>query len=157
MSETAETLFAQSGELSAAGDLVASRTKLEQASQMGHLEANYRLAICESAGFGGPADKSVALQRLSAISAAYPPARIFESVAIASGWSGSENWERASKLIVAAAAGGDPAALFDTAMLCLLRDRNSLEDQAKFCITEALKKGAHYAAPALDAASCFRG
>ena len=149
MSDTADTLFRQSGDLSAAGDLIASRAKLEEASIMGHLEANYRLAICESAGFGGPIDKAAAMERLTRISSAYPPALIFQSVAMASGWGGSENWEEAAALIVSAAADGDPAALFDTAMLCLLRERSMLEPTAQLCLTEALKKGAHYAAPAL--------
>lgn len=149
MSETAESLFEESGQLSAAGDIIGSRTKLEQASQLGHLEANYRLAICESVGFGGPQDTSVALQRLAAIADVYPPARIFESVAVASGWSGNENWAKAIGLIVTAAKNADPAALFDTAMLCLLRDSTALAEQAQLCLTEALKKGAHYAAPAL--------
>ena len=157
MSETANILFKESGELSATGDLAASRAKLAAASELGHLEATYRLAISESAGFGGPTDKAMALKRLTEIAEAYPPARIFQSVALASGWGGSEDWSQAVDLMLAAASKGDPAAMFDIAMLCLLRDRSALEEQAQLCLTEALKRGAHYATPALMRLHIMRG
>ena len=157
MTDTPDTLFEQSAQLSAAGDLVGARAKLDLASREGHVEANYRLAISESAGFGGPVDKARALRRLQAISAHYAPARLFQSVAMASGWDGREDWQGAAELVVGAAKAGDPAAQFDTALLCLLRDPAAMLNDAQLCLTSALKQGAHFAAPALMRLHALKG
>lgn len=157
MAETALELFQRAEQLNTDGDLAAARELLAQSAGLGHVPATYRLAISEAAGLGGPRDRAAAEQRFSEIAAEYPPARMAQCVARAAGWSGDEDWGAAITLEIGHAKSGDPAALIDLALLCLLRNAPESEAFSQALFASALSKGATFAAPALMRLHALRG
>ncbi len=152
-----DKIFAEAERLNAQGELSQARQLLEQAAANGHLPAAYRLAISESAGIGGPVDTEAAMARLKAIHQDYAPARMFLSVATASGWAGSESWPDAVALHIKYAKAGDPAAMFDLGLLCLMRSPNEFYGAAHALFASALNTGAIYAIPALMRLHAVKG
>jgi len=157
MLDTNEKLFAEAESLNQLGKLEQARALLGQAADGGHHASIYRLAISESAGLGGPLDQSRAAERLEKIAEAYPPARMFYAVATASGWASEEDWPAAIAQHIQYATTGDPGAIFDLGLLCLLRDPETLGEMAQACFASALSAGAIFAAPALMRWHALRG
>jgi|GEM_PF-6049751 len=149
MAETALELFQRAEQLNSDGEVAAARDLLAQSSEMGHLPATYTLAVSEAAGLGGPLDKETAERRFSEIAMTYPQARMPQCVARASGWSGDEDWAGAIALLIGYAKSGDPAALIDVALLCLLRKYENCERDAQALLASALAKNEIFAAALL--------
>jgi hypothetical protein len=149
MAGSALELFQRAEQLNSDGDLIGARDLLTQSAGLGHVPAIYRLAISEAAGLGGQRDRASAAHRFSLIAKEFPPARMAQCVSLAAGWSKPQDWAGAVALQIEYAKSGDPAALIDVALLCLLRKAAHSEAYAQALFASALSKGAIFAAPAL--------
>ncbi|MEE2527242.1 hypothetical protein V0U79_12795 [Hyphobacterium sp. HN65] len=110
------------------------RRLLEAAAKSGDASAAYSFAVALAYGQGGPVDRRIAASWLAESSAEVPAARQLHRFSLAHGWAGEKNWEEAVSDLTESAKSGNPAALREAGLLCLILNENeialSLLDQA---------------------------